>query len=81
MTTMTFFRWASFSLLGHIALTESFFSVPLYLVFLDANYRDGTLSLAWALYIALISALLGVVAAALIWYTISLPLIKRQHGK
>ena len=78
---MTFFKWASSSLLGHVALTESLFSLPLFLVFLDMNYDDGTLTLAWALYMALIWALLGLVGAALVWYTISLPLIKQRKDK
>jgi hypothetical protein len=79
--SVTFFKWASSSLIGHVALTEIFFSMPLFLVFLDANYDDGTLTLAWALYMALIWALLGVVGAALVWYTISLPLIKQRKDR
>lgn len=78
---MNFFKWASSSLLGHVALTEVFFSVPLFLVFLDLNYEDGTLTIAWALYMALIWALLGVVSAAFVWHTISLPLIKRRKDR
>jgi hypothetical protein len=78
---VTFFKWASFSLLGHIALIELFFSLPAFLVFLDLNYDQGTLTLSWALYIALIAALLGVVGAALVWYTISLPLIKQRKDR
>ena len=78
---MTFFKWASASLLGHIALTEMLFSLPLFLVFLDANYDEGTLTLAWALHIALVAALFGVVGAALVWYTISLPLIKQRKDR
>lgn len=78
---MKFFKWASSSLLGHVALTELVFSLPLFLVFLDSNYEDGTLNLAWALYMALIWALLGVAGAALLWHTISLPLIKRRKDR
>jgi hypothetical protein len=57
------------------------FSVPLFLFFLDSNYEDGTLTMAWALYMALIWALLGVVGAGLVWHTISSPLIKRRRDK
>lgn len=78
---MSFFKWASSSLSGHVALTEIFFSVPMFLVFLDLNYEDGTLNLAWVLYMALIWALLGVVGAALIWHTISLPRMKRRKDQ
>jgi hypothetical protein len=78
---MTFFKWASSSFLGHVALTEIIFSLPLFLVFLDSNYNQGTLTLEWALYIALICAVFGVVGAAFVWYTISLPLIKQRKGK
>ena len=78
---MNFFKWASSSLLGHVALVEVFCSVPLCAVLLDSNYADGMLTVAWALWIVCISCLAGGVGAVLIWYTISLPLIKQRKDK
>jgi hypothetical protein len=78
---MTFLKWASSSLLGHLVLVEVVCSVPLCLVLLDLNYEDGTLTAGWALWIFSISALAGVIGAALVWYTISLPLIKRRKDR
>jgi hypothetical protein len=78
---MTFFKWASFSLLGHVALSEVIAALPFFLVMLFLNYSEGTLSLEWALWIFGVSVVMGVVGAVLIWYTISLPLIKRRNNE
>jgi len=78
---MQFFKRASSSLWGHVILCELFFSLPLFLIFLEANYTDGTLNFAWALYLAAVWSSLGAVGAAFIWYTISLPLIRKRDGR
>jgi hypothetical protein len=78
---MTFLKWASSSLLGHVVLFEAAFSVPLCLVLLDSNYTDGTLTVGWALWIVSISGLAGVVVAVLGWHTVTLPLIKRRKDR
>lgn len=76
-----FFKWGSSSLLGHIVLSEVFFTTPLSIMFFYSNYTEGELTVSWALYIAFMGALLGVVGAMLLWYLVSLPLIKERGGR
>lgn len=76
-----FFRWGSFSLPGHIALFEIFLGMPLFLTFSWLNYSEGTLTAGWAVYVAFICSVAGFVSAVLIWYAISLPLIKSRGGR
>lgn len=71
---------ASFSLRGHIALFEAAFSLPLFTAFLWRNYSEGTLTLAWVLYLVILWAALGAVGAVVFWYTVTAPLIKRRNG-
>lgn len=75
------FKWGSFSLLGHIVLSEIFFATPLSLMFLYLNYREGALTASWALHIALYGAVLGIAFAVLLWYIVSLPLIKQRRDR
>lgn len=72
---------ASSSLTGHIALVEAVFSLPLFLYFLAKSYAHGTLTISWGVYLAVVGASLGVVGAAIVWYAVSLPLIRRQGGE
>lgn len=71
-------KWAASSLLGHVVVFAVTFSLPICVAFLDLNYRDGTLDAAWAFWIVSMSGLIGIVVAALFWYTVSRPLIKRR---
>jgi hypothetical protein len=73
MVLRHFFGWGRTSLVGNIALFESFLSAPFFVVMSLANYLEGTLTLAWALWIALISAILGVVVAVPIWFLLIRP--------
>jgi hypothetical protein len=73
MVLRHFFGWGRTSLAGNIALFESFLSAPFFVVLSLANYFEGTLTLAWALWIALISAILGVVVAVPIWFLLIRP--------
>jgi hypothetical protein len=75
-----FLKWASSSFFGHVVLCELLFSLPLALVFMDLNHADGKLTPSWAFYLVVVWALLGMVGAALVWFTISLPLLKRRQG-
>ncbi len=75
-----FFKWGSSSLIGHVILFQVTCAMPLLLFSLATMYLEHTLTVVWALYIAAVcSALVGVVSA-LVWYTISLPLMKRKRG-
>jgi hypothetical protein len=82
---MNFLKRATSSLLGNILLWEVVFSLPLFLIFLLKSNSQGTLSFGWAIHIALVSALVGALAATCFWYLVSMPLIKgrdfdRQQG-
>jgi len=76
MNVRKLLKQASSSLLGHVALSEVAFSVPLFLIFLGQSYTEGTLTVSWAAYLLLVWAGGGAVAAAAFWFTISLPIIK-----
>jgi len=71
-------RWCSWSLLGHIVLFEALVSVPSFIAFSLSNYRAGTLDAAWALRIALVTAIEGVVIAVPIWFVITRPRLLRM---
>ena len=74
-----FFKWASFSLAGNIALSELLFSLPLLIAFTFMSSRDGTLT--WALfgYMIVICALGGVVFGLFMWLVVARPFIKRRY--
>jgi len=73
----SFLEWASHSLIGHVAFFQITFSLSITILFLGLGYSDGTLTPIWALYTIFISSIIGLIIAILIWYTVSLPLIKR----
>jgi hypothetical protein len=74
-------RWAASSLSGHVVMFAVMFSLPICATFLDLNYRDGTLSVAWALWIVSVSSLSGILVALLFWYTVSRPLLKGKKDQ
>ncbi len=76
---MRFFKWASSSFIGHIVLFELVGSVPMFFVFVSVAHSEGTLASAWVVYLAVIWAVLGAAGAALVWHTVSLPLIRRRR--
>lgn len=80
MQVAKFLKWASSSLIGHMVLFGVLCLGPGYLAFLVLIYSEGTLTVTWALYLALICGLMGVVGAIPVWYTITLPLIKQRKG-
>jgi hypothetical protein len=75
---MNLIGWASRSLRGHIVLFETFFSIPMFFLFLDPGPTG--LTVGWALYSAAVWAAGGAVVAILFWYTVTAPLIKRKRG-
>ena len=74
-----FFKWASFSLIGNVAVSELLFSLPLLVAFTFMSSRDGTLTLALFSYVVVICALGGVVFALPMWFMVARPLIKRRY--
>jgi hypothetical protein len=73
---MNFLKRASSSLGGHILLWEIVFSLPLFLMFLLKSNSEGTLTFEWAIHLAIVWSVLGVLAATTFWYLVSLPLKK-----
>jgi hypothetical protein len=81
MQLKKFFNWCCASLLGHVVLMQLCFSLPLLLFFLPTIYSQGTLTVAWVLYMFFALMTLGAVCAVLFWYTITLPLLNNRRGK
>ena len=78
---MKFFKWTGSTLIGNVVLAEIFASLPFFLVFTGLNYSEGMLTLSWALYVAFISIIVGIVGGILVWYFVTLPqLEKRKRG-
>lgn len=65
-----FFKWASFSLVGNIALSELILSLPLLAAFTLMSSRDGTLTLDRFFYMAFVCALSGIFFALFMWFMI-----------
>lgn len=79
---MNILKRATSSLIGYIAVWEVIFALPLFLVFLFQSYSDGTLTVEWTIYLALLWAALGAAGGTFFWYLVSLPLIRgRERGK
>jgi hypothetical protein len=81
MLRNSFFKWGSSSLVGHLALFELTCGIPLLFFSVATMYSDGTLTMAFALYMAFVCSALVAVGAALFWYTFSKPLLKRRGAK
>jgi predicted membrane protein len=64
---------------AHIVLFEVLFGLPLFLFFAVQSYGQGTFTLGRALYLLLLWATGGAVVATVIWFTLSLPLIRRRR--
>ena len=75
----SFFKWGSSSLIGHIVLVETFSAIPIAIAFLSVD--DSALTVLRVLRVALIFGAYGIAAGAALWYTVSLPLMKRRSGR
>jgi hypothetical protein len=73
-----FVRWASKSLVGHLVFFGGAFAIGESLFFCTQNYMDGTLTVAWAIWIVSASIVLGALGAGAVWYTMTLPRLKRR---
>jgi heme/copper-type cytochrome/quinol oxidase subunit 4 len=80
MPYKSFREWAKSSLIGHVVLFELTFSLTLLIVFLFLNYNQGTLTLAWAIYLVFMLAVVGAVLGITIWYVFTAKNVKRQGG-
>ena len=78
---MNIFKWAISSLAHHVLFWELVFSLPMFLVFLDLIHSEGTLTTAWAMWMAFGWAVLGAVAAVIFWYVAVLPMIDRRRDR
>jgi hypothetical protein len=74
-------KWKMSSLWGHIAVFEAIFALPLFLFFLSQTYSQGTLTVDWTIYLAILWTVLGAVGGAFFWYAVSLPLIKSRRDR
>ena len=74
-----FFKWGSVSLVGHLALFEICCGAPLYAWSLATMYSEGTLSIVWALWMAVVILTLVAIGAGLFWFTLSKGLINRRR--
>jgi hypothetical protein len=77
---MNLLKWGSSSLRGHVVLFEFAFALPLYLLFMYENYSEGTLTVGWAVYLAVVGAVFGAAFGAFFWFTVSKPLISSRKG-
>ena len=75
---MRLLKRVGISLWGHVLFYQVVFSLPIAATFLYLNYSDGTLTTAWAGLIAIVSAVFGLMVAVGIWYTITLPRLRRR---
>ena len=74
-------KWKMSSLWGHIVVFEAIFALPLFLFFLSQTYSQGTITVDWAIYLAILWTVLGAVGGAFFWYVVSLPLIKSRRDR
>jgi len=73
-----YFKWGSSSILGHVALSEALFGVPMFLFALTSMYAEDTLTISSTLKLGLLCAAAAAIFAVTFWYSISSNLIKRR---
>ena len=76
---MSFTKWWTSSLKGHVVVLQLFLSVPLFVMFAIRTYNDGALTLHWVLLALFVTSLGGFVAAILDWYVITIP-ARNKYG-
>jgi hypothetical protein len=72
-------KWFGSSLLGHVVAFEIFWSLPLFSLFLYRSYSDWTVD--WAVDSAFWCALAGAGCAAILWYAVTAPRIRRRRER
>ena len=76
-----FFRWCTLSLKGHLILFQLLGATPLSLWAILTMQSEGTLTLVSGVRMTLLASVLVGIAAALVWYGFSKPLIKSRGGQ
>jgi hypothetical protein len=74
---MTFSKWASRSLFGHLVFFQIIVTLPLVIYLLYSNYTEGTLTVAFTLKIVLAAIASGAFVAFGFWHTVTLPMMRR----
>jgi hypothetical protein len=70
-------QWISGTLQGHLVFFEIIAGLPAIIYGLVSNELEGTLTASFAVVMILELIAIVAVAAAAVWYTITLPLIRR----
>ena len=79
MQIKSFIKWACTSLIGLVVFVEFLWLGPMYVVFLIMMHSESALTLTRALYIGFACSIAGFVIAVLGWYTVLLPLLKKNN--
>jgi len=75
----TLAKWAMSTLPGHIVLFQACVAVPGCVTGVVLNYRQGTLTPGWALYVAGVSVVAGLLVALAFWFTYTRPQLQRNR--
>ena len=78
---MSFTKWWTSSLKGHVVVLQLFLSAPMFVMFAIRTYNDGVLTPQWVLLALFVTSLGGFVAAILVWYVITIPAGKKYGSR
>jgi hypothetical protein len=73
-------KWVGQSLVGHVVFFEILIFIPAITYGVVSNYVEGTLSLDFAIEMAVEVAAIVAIAAAAVWFFVTVPL-KRRTGR
>src|SRR6185437_440968 len=76
-----FLKWAAKSSLGHQALGQLFFGIPMTLLFLHLNFVEGTLTAEWAGHVIAYGLVGGAVMGLILWSALTRPLLARVAAR
>jgi hypothetical protein len=79
--SMKWLRRVTSSLFGVVAMSQVGFSLPLCIFFLHQDYLDDNLTKSQVILEIGVWLIGGVVMGVLLWYTVSLPLLKKLEKK
>ena len=66
------------TLSGHIVFAQFYMSIPVFALLLWFEISDGRLTVLQAVYDAVLASVGGAAWGVLMWYTVSLPLIRKN---
>jgi hypothetical protein len=78
MQIFRFLKWASASAFGHVVLFGTVFLVGEFLAFSLLFLIRGTLTISMVLRLIAVLAPLGIIGGLLVWFTVTLPRIRRR---